>query len=194
LIRVNSVQGGALEHAFGVNADGIGGIGIQGTLIENQGNVSLLRHFDGGAFVQVGSMRQAITIGGAYQRIGTAGSEWQMLAAETVGGINKILWRNNPTGDVHVWRLNSDWQWTSSEPGLIRVNSVQGGALENAFGVDADGSGDIGIQGTAIENQGSGYSLESIADGKYNVMEAGFTQPVALLGSGTGVQSDPLEW
>ena len=117
-----------------------------------------------------------------------------MLAAETVGGINKILWRNNPTGDVAVWRLNSDWQWTSSEPGLIRVNSVQGGALENAFGVDADGSGNIGIQGTAIENQGSGNSLESIADGKYNVMEDGFTQPVALLGSCTAVQSDPLEW
>jgi hypothetical protein len=77
---------------------------------------------------------------------------------------------------------------------LIRVNSVQGGALENAFGVDADGSGNIGIQGTAIENQGSGNSLESIADGKYNVMEDGFTQPVALLGSCTAVQSDPLEW
>jgi hypothetical protein len=77
---------------------------------------------------------------------------------------------------------------------LISVNSVQGWALENAFGVDADGNGGIGIQGTVIENQGSGYSLESIADFKYNVMEAGFTQPVALLGSSTGVQSDPLEW
>jgi hypothetical protein len=77
---------------------------------------------------------------------------------------------------------------------LIRVNSVQGGALETAFGVDADGNGYIGIQGTAIENEGSGYSLESIADGKNNFMEAGFTQPVALLGSSTGVQSDPLEW
>jgi hypothetical protein len=66
--------------------------------------------------------------------------------------------------------------------------------LENAFGVDADGNGYVGIQGTAIENQGSGYSLESITDGKYNVTESGFTQPVALLGSSTAVQSDPLEW
>jgi hypothetical protein len=164
------------------------------TLIENQGNVSLLRHFDGGAFVQVGTTRYDITIGGVQQRVGTAGSEWQMLAAENVGGVNKILWRNNPTGDVAVWRLNSDWQWTSSEPGLIRVNSVQGGALETAFGVDADRSGGIGIQGTAVESQGSGHSLESIADGGYNDMEAGFNQPVALLGSSTDVQSDPLEW
>jgi hypothetical protein len=194
LIRVNSVQGGALETAFGVDADSSGSIGIQGTAIENLGSVSLLRHRDGGAFVQVGTTLHDITLGGVQQSISTAGSEWQMLAAETVGGINKILWRNNPTGDLAVWRLNSDWQWTSSEPGLIRVNSVQGGALENAFGVDADGSGSIGIQGTLIENQGSDYSLESIADGKYNVMEAGFTQPVALLGSSTGVQSDPLEW
>jgi len=164
------------------------------TLIEDQGSVSLLRHFDGGAFVQVGTTLHDITIGGVHQSISPEGSAWQIIAAETIGGINKILWRNNPTGDLAVWRLNSDWQWTSSEPGLIRANSVQGGALENAFRVDADGSGGIGIQGTAIEEQGSGYSLESIADGKNNFMEAGFTQPVALLGSSTGVQSDPLEW
>ena len=35
--------------------------------------------------------------------------EWQMMAAETIAGINKILWRYNPTRQLHVWLLDSSW-------------------------------------------------------------------------------------
>ena len=49
-----------------------------------------------------------------------------MLAAETIGGTNKLNWRNNPTGQMHVWALNSSWGWTGGDAGLIDANSSEG--------------------------------------------------------------------
>ena len=164
------------------------------TAIENQGGFSLLRSLDGQAFVQTGSntLPQAITFSGNSVGAGDGNSPWQMIAAENDGGINKALWRYNPTGDLHVWRLNSDWQWTSSEPGLIKVNTAQGWALESAFGVDADGNGFVGMPVTAIENQifSLRYQHDNL-DYKANVVVAEYS--VILLGTKENLGGEAID-
>ena len=44
--------------------------------------------------------------------IGSDSSEWQMMAADTNGGNTQILWRYNPTRQLHVWSLDSSWGQT----------------------------------------------------------------------------------
>ncbi|WP_338422936.1 hypothetical protein [Anabaena sphaerica] len=48
-----------------------------------------------------------------YQNI--YGSDWQTLAAETVSGVNEVLWKNVAENYLHIWRLDNNWNWVSSE-------------------------------------------------------------------------------
>jgi hypothetical protein len=66
-----------------------------------------------------------------------------MLAAETVGGENQILWRNNPGNFLHVWTLDSSWNWQSSS-GNFAPTSATALGLETNFQVDLNGNGVIG--------------------------------------------------
>lgn len=66
-----------------------------------------------------------------------------MLATETVGGKNQILWRNNTSNFLHVWNLDANWRWQSSY-GTIAFNSNDAFALEASFQVDANRNGLIG--------------------------------------------------
>jgi hypothetical protein len=59
-----------------------------------------------------------------------------MLAAESVHGINKIIWRYNPSKQVHFWNLDASWKWQSSSA-LIDPRSTESLALQTNFGVDS---------------------------------------------------------
>jgi hypothetical protein len=72
---------------------------------------------------------------GSPASAGSASSTWQMLAAETIETANKILWRYNPTGHVHVWDLDSNWAWTGADNGLVDPFSSAGSNLLAQFGV-----------------------------------------------------------
>ncbi len=123
-----------------LNGDAI--IGPAYTPIESQGNASLLRQGDGLAAVQVGDGLYPVT---SPFGLGTGdlSSDWQMLAAETVGGQNQILWRNNPSNFYHIWTLNNSWSWQSSF-GNISPNSAAALGLETNFQLDLNGNGLIG--------------------------------------------------
>jgi serralysin len=123
-----------------LNADGI--IGTGSTTIESQGNASLLRQSDGMAAVQVGGTLYAVSSPFGLGT-GDASSEWQMLAAETVGLQNQILWRNNPGNFLHVWSLDASWSWQSSA-GSISPSSPEALGLETSFQIDLNGNGLIG--------------------------------------------------
>jgi hypothetical protein len=110
---------------------GDGPIGFPFTTLDNQGNVKLLRRNDGLAFVEIGSTWQQVTAPwGATAGGGTA--SWQKLAAETLGGVNKILFRHNPTSSLHTWTLDGNWAWQTSF-GLIDPSSGQGQVLITQF-------------------------------------------------------------
>ncbi len=135
LIEPNSKAGFALESEFVLDCNNDSIIGSPYTTLEERGNASLLRHSSDNAFVQSGSSMQAVSSphGAA---VGTPTSQWQMLAAEAVAGINKILWRYNPTKQLHVWNLDASWKWQSSSP-LIDPRSAEGLGLQTSFGVDS---------------------------------------------------------
>ncbi|MEB3362006.1 MAG: Ig-like domain-containing protein, partial [Synechococcaceae cyanobacterium] len=132
----------AEELAITADLNGDSIIGPATTTLENQGNASLLRHRDGNAAVQVG--REIYSVVSPFGLgPGDASTEWQMLAAETVGDQNQILWRNNPGDFLHLWTLNSSWSWQSSY-GAINPSSVAALGLETSFQLDLNGDGLLG--------------------------------------------------
>ena len=75
--------------------------------------------------------------------VGSAATEWQMLAAETVGGTNRVLWRNNAAQFLHVWTLDANWNWISSGA-VTGFGSATAWTWELDFQVHANGDGRIG--------------------------------------------------
>ena len=66
-----------------------------------------------------------------------------MLAIDTIGGVNKLLWRNNTANFLHIWTLDANWNWTSSDD-VVGLNSSSGWSWEENFQVDANRDGFIG--------------------------------------------------
>jgi ELWxxDGT repeat protein len=132
----------AEEVAFRSDLNGDAIIGSGSTTVENQGNATLLRQADGLAAVQVGGTVYPVSSPFGLG-VGDTSSTWQMLAAETVGGQNQILWRNNPGNFLHIWSLNAAWSWQSSD-GSINPNSAAAVGLETGFQLDLNGNGLIG--------------------------------------------------
>jgi ELWxxDGT repeat protein len=144
----NSPSASELETIFQVDATRDGMIGSPYTTIEAQGNTKLLKRGDGRAFVEVGGARQEIT-SPWNSTAGSDSSEWQMLAAETIGGISKILWRNNTSNFLHSWSLDANWNLQSAS-GADGFNTAKAWELETSFQVDATRDGIIGTPFTAI--------------------------------------------
>jgi hypothetical protein len=84
--------------------------------------------------------------GGA--NVGSDSSEWQMVAAETIAGVNQILWRNNSANYLHLWNLDANWNWQSSS-GADGFNTSRSWELETTFQVDATRDGIIGASFTS---------------------------------------------
>jgi hypothetical protein len=121
------------ETSLHADIDGDSIIGSPLTTIENRGNASLLRRNDGLAVVEASSA--LFTVSSPFNLgTGSTSSEWQMLAAETVGGQNQILWRNNPGNFLHIWNLDASWNWTGSS-GAFSPSSPEGSTLLAQFGL-----------------------------------------------------------
>ena len=194
LVDTNSSAGWGLESSFqlDLNSDSI--IGAPLTPIELQGNTSLGRHISTAqAYVSVGNTATPITYLGSPSSPGNASSTWQMLAAETIGGSNKLLWRNNPTGQLHVWALNSNWGWTGSDTGLVDANSSTGWGLESSFQLDLNGDSIIGAPYTTIESQGNTSLVRNTSAQAYvNVGDT--SSPITYLGTPTSPGNSSSTW
>jgi hypothetical protein len=66
-----------------------------------------------------------------------------MVAADTIAGTNQILWRNNTYNFLHLWNLDTNWNWQSSS-GSDGFISPRASELETGFRVDATRDGLIG--------------------------------------------------
>jgi hypothetical protein len=131
---INTPAALALETSFNVDANRDGIIGVPLTAVEAQGNTRLLRTAEGKAFVEYGSaIRQEVTAPWNFS-VGSDVTDWQMLAAETISGENRILWRNNAANFLHTWILDSNWGWQTSA-GSFNPASAEGLALLTQFGL-----------------------------------------------------------
>jgi hypothetical protein len=163
-----------LETAFQLDLTNDTIIGAPFSTIETQGNTTLLQRGDGWAFVQPASgTRQMVTSPwGAW--VGNSTSVFQMLAAETIAGSNTVLWLHRPSNQLHLWALDSSWNWTSSSP-LIDRSSPQAWEIETGFQMDLNNDAIIGAPFSTIESQGN-TSLLRRGDGWAFVQPAGGTR------------------
>ena len=195
LVDPNSSAGWELESSFqlDLNADSI--IGAPLTPIESQGNTNLVRHNSSGQpYASVGSTITPITFMGSPASPGNASSSWQMLAAETIGTANKILWRYNPTGQVHVWALDSNWAWTGADTGLVDPNSSAGWELESSFQLDLNADAIIGTPFTAIESQGNTSLVRHNGSGQPYASAGSSATPISFMGSPASAGSASSTW
>ncbi|MFN7414052.1 MAG: hypothetical protein ACK5RT_09115, partial [Dolichospermum sp.] len=152
------------------------------TPIESAGNTKLVKDTANKYFTQVGTNTPtAIKNGGQqiYQDI--YGSGWQTIAAETVNGVNQVLWKNITGNYLHIWRLDSNWNWVSSE-GQFGLNSADAFTQETNFGIDTNGDGVIGNPYTAIESAGN-TKLVKDSTNKYST-QIGTNTPIAIKNGG----------
>jgi hypothetical protein len=166
---------GSVDHSF--------------STIESQGNTSLLQRDDNAPFVDIAGSR--LPVSSPWNTpIGSTSSEWQMLAAETIGATNQILFRNNTGNFLHTWTLDSNWSWTNSF-GTITPSSAEGWDLESSFQVDADNDGFIGNPFSGDQSS-IGLITEQLVLDEGN---SGFTPFVFTLErSGNLSQSCSVDW
>ena len=106
---------------------------------------------------------------------------WQILEAETVNGINQVLWQNPDLGQIGVWNADSNWNWLSSQ--TWPTNSFNTLEAEVTFQIDLNNDQLLGDRLTTVENQGSTTLLEGILGNYY--VQAGddlTTTPIKYLG------------
>ena len=95
------------------------------------------------AFVEVAGRRQEITAPWGIRTTGNDSSEWQMLAADTIAGVNQVLWHNNIAKVLHLWNLDTNWTLQSTS-GFDAFNTPRAWELETSFQVDGNRDGIIG--------------------------------------------------
>ena len=170
-------------YSIGTTAAVVGTILNDDTELENEGNTALLRGGDGQPYAKAGSTIIPITFMGSPASPGNASSTWQMLAAETIGTANKILWRYNPTGQVHVWALDSNWAWTGADTGLVDPNSSAGWELESSFQLDLNADAIIGAPLTPIESHGNTNLVRHNSSGQPYASVGSTITPITFMGS-----------
>ena len=136
-------------YSIGTTAAVVGTILNDDTTLEAQGNTKLLRRGDGMAFVEVAGRRQEIIAPWGVSPTGSDSSEWQTLAADTIAGVNQVLWRNNTASFLHVWNLDANWTLQSTS-GADGFNTPAAWALETSFQVDGNRDGIIGAPSSTI--------------------------------------------
>ena len=95
------------------------------------------------AFVEVAGRRQEITAPWGIRTTGSDSSQWQMLAADAIAGVNQILCRIKTASFLHLWSLDANWNWQSSS-GADGFNTSRAWELETSFQVDGSKADIIG--------------------------------------------------
>ncbi|MFO0171030.1 MAG: hypothetical protein ACK51W_00890, partial [Aphanizomenon sp.] len=148
------------------------------------GNTTFLKDAANKYFTQVGTATP-IAIKGGQQIYQDIYAGWQTLATETVNGDNQVLWKNVSGNFLHIWHLDSNWNWVSSE-GNWGLNSAEALTQETNFGIDANGDGKIGY--AIIESAGNTTFLKDAAN-KY-FTQVGTATPITIKAGGQQIYQD----
>jgi hypothetical protein len=188
---LNSADAFTQETNFGIDANGDGAIGNPVgnpyILIEAAGNTKLVKDSTNKYFSQVGTNTPTTIKNGGQQIFQNVYAGWQTLAAETVNGDNQVLWKNIAGNYLHIWHLDSNWNWVSSE-GNWGLNSTDAFTQETNFGIDANADGIIGNRYTSIESAGNTKLVKDTAN-KY-FAQVGTATPIAIQNSGVQIFPD----
>ncbi|WP_253257739.1 bluetail domain-containing putative surface protein, partial [Microcystis aeruginosa] len=140
---LNSTQAFSQETNFQQDFNGDGFIGQPFTPIEAFGNTKLVQDATNKLYAQIGNNNPIAIKNGATHITTNTYPGWQILAAETVNGINQVLLRNTSQNLLYIWNLDSNWSWQSSQGGW-GLNSTQAFSQETNFQQDFNGDNQIG--------------------------------------------------
>ncbi|WP_149979810.1 ELWxxDGT repeat protein, partial [Microcystis aeruginosa] len=113
------------------------------TPIEAFGNTKLVQDATNKLYAQIGNNNPITLKVRATQVTTNTYPDWQILAAETVNGVNQVLLRNTTPNLLYIWNLDSNWNWQSSTGGW-GLNSLEAFTQETNFQQDFNGDNQIG--------------------------------------------------
>ena len=120
----------------------IGAPKINYTDIETSGSIELIQDSSGYAYVrdQSGDI-DGITHGG--KQVGNnQWRGWTIEAAETVNGVNQVVWQHKRSGRMSVWDTDGDWNFVRDAwKGYSSFDAVRN--HESTFQKDFNGDGVI---------------------------------------------------
>jgi cyclophilin family peptidyl-prolyl cis-trans isomerase len=69
-------------------------------------------------------------------------SGWTALAAELIDGVNTLVWQNNTSRALALWKFTASWEFTGAN--TASTGSDEYFATEQSFSLDADSDGIVG--------------------------------------------------
>ncbi|NCS13869.1 MAG: hypothetical protein GPJ08_23800, partial [Microcystis aeruginosa G13-09] len=184
---LNSSEAFTQETNFQQDFNGDGVIGQPYTPIEAFGNTKLVKDTTNKLYTQIGNNNPiAINISGT-QITTNIYPGWQTLASETVNGFNQVLWKYNDGNYLHLWTLDSNWNWQSST-GWWGLNSSEAFTQETNFQQDFNGDGVIGQPYTPIEAFGNTKLVKDTTNKLYT--QIGNNNPIAIKNGGTQITTN----
>ncbi|WP_306344569.1 Calx-beta domain-containing protein, partial [Microcystis aeruginosa] len=150
---------------------------ISVTPIETFGNTKLVQDTTNKLYAQIGNNNPIAIKVGATQITTNTYPGWQILAAETVNGINQVLLKNTTQNLLYIWNLDNNWNWQSSQGGW-GLNSTQAFNQETNFKQDFNGDNQIGNPFTPIEAFGNTKLVKDTTNKLYT--QIGNNNPIAI--------------
>jgi len=160
------------------------------SIVEINGAVSLLRDLT--------TNRVSVKISEVVSPVKYQGSQinwtqfvgWQPVAAEVIGGVNQIAWRNDSIQSFVVWTMDSNWNWVSSGS-VFATDSTQGLQVQQQFQVNSLGvsmAPPINDAVKVLDPNGGTVLLTDKVTKNILINESGRINP--LMFQGTQVRSD----
>ncbi len=184
---LNSPEAFTQETNFQQDFNGDGVIGSPYTPIEAFGNTKLVQDATNKLYAQIGNNNPIAIKNGGTQITTNIYSGWQTLAAETVNGVNQVLWKYNDGNYLHLWSLDNNWNWQSST-GWWGLNSSEAFTQETNFQQDFNGDGIIGQPYTPIEAFGNTKLVKDTTNKLY--AQIGNNNPIAIKIGATQITTD----
>jgi hypothetical protein len=160
---------------------------ISVTPIETFGNTKLVKDTTNKLYAQIGDNNPTAIKNGGTQITTNIYSGWQTLAAETVNGVNQVLWKYNDGNYLHLWSLDNNWNWQSST-GWWGLNSPEAFTQETNFQQDFNSDGVIGQPFTPIEAFGNTKLVKDATNKLY--AQIGNNNPIAIKNGGTQITTN----
>ena len=112
------------------------------TTVESCGQTKLLKDSSNRYWVQEGNATPVALLREGVHVFEGIYPGWQTLAAETVAGQNRILWKHS-SNILHYWNVTSTWTWSSSS-GDFAVNTADWKQQELDFWYDDNNDAKFG--------------------------------------------------
>ncbi|MFY7932764.1 MAG: Calx-beta domain-containing protein [Microcystis aeruginosa] len=140
---LNTLDAYNLEKKFQFDANGDGRIGMTFTNLEAAGSVAIVRDTLNRLYARTSLGDTAIGAINGTPLTETSNPGRQILGAETLYGINQIVWRNTTTNALELWTMDGDWQFAGNDA-PIAPTSPTALQLERDFEMDLNGDTVIG--------------------------------------------------